>query len=1002
MKIISLDKGCFAFILGLLLWCSHMHANYIDPCVGKAFWQSAVTGTVSDATGPLPGVTIYVKGTSSSAVSDENGRYTITAAIGDMLVFSFIGFRDSEQVVASPTLDVVLMEDAAQLQEVVINAGYYSVKDKVRTGSIARITSKDIEDQPVANVLATMQGRMAGVDITQDNGMAGGGFQIRIRGINSLRADGNEPLYIIDGVPFSSESIGAPNTSGVFISMTNPLNSINPADISNIEVLKDADATAIYGSRGANGVVLITTKKGKAGKTSFSAEASTGFAKVARFAELLSTQEYIAMREQAVASDGLTEIPEWANDINGRWDRNRYTDWQKELIGGTAQITDLRASMSGGSASTQFLLSGNYRTETTVMPGDFRYDKGAVHFSANHASQDEKFRLTFSGNYVTQKNNQATTDLSGVALTLAPNAPALYDSEGNLNWEEGTFENPLAALQSGFLARINSLTANTVLSYNVLPDLQLRGSFGYNEIVNDERRTTPSAVFNPAYGLDSSVSSLNINQTALRSWIIEPQVNYNLSLGKGVIEALAGATFQNQRTTRLYQTGNGFSSNSLINDLASARSITISRSDETIYKYHAIFARLNYNYDSRYIINITGRRDGSSRFGPGRQFANFGAVGAAWLFSNESWMKDITFLSFGKIRGSYGITGNDQIGDYQFLNTYTSTGIPYQGTNGLEPSRLYNPAFGWETNRKFEVGLETGFYGDRIYLTTAYYINRSSDQLVGIPLPGTTGFTSLNANLDATVENRGLEVTLRTENIRNEAFSWITSFNISANRNKLLSFPGLANSPYANTFVIGESVNIRKLYHYTGIDPVSGTYTFEDANGDGALTSLADKNRLVDFAPLYFGGLLNQFNYKGVQLDILLQFAKQERFEFNAGAPGTWVNQLQGHHTGWQQPGDNATQQVLTLGYNSAAMEAYDRYTASDAAVVDASYIKLKNISLSYDLPLKQMKNLKCRIFVQGQNLLTFTKYKGTDPEFKFAGQLPPLRVFSSGIQLSF
>lgn len=1002
MKIISLDKGCFAFILGLLLWCSHMHANYLSPDITISYWQSAVSGTVADATGTLPGVTVFVKGKSISTITDEKGQYSINAAIGDTLVFSFIGYKEVEYVVNGTTLNVELAQDSAELQEVVINAGYYSVKEKESTGSIARITAEEIRDQPVANVLGTMQGRMAGVDITQDNGMPGGGFQIRIRGTNSLRADGNEPLYLIDGVPFSSESIGAPNTSGVFITMTNPLNSINPADIASIEVLKDADATAIYGSRGANGVVLITTKKGKAGKTTFSTEASTAFAKVGRFAELLNTQQYIAMREQAVASDGLTEIPEWATDINGIWDRNRYTDWQKELIGGTARITDLRASMSGGSASTQFLLSGNYRTETTVMPGDFQYDKGALHLTANHRSQDEKFTISFSGNYVFQKNNQAATDLSGVALTLAPNAPALYDGQGNLNWENGTFENPLAALNSKFLSRTNSMTANTVLSYELFSGLQLKSSFGYNEILNEERRTTPSTVFNPAYGLDSSVSGLNISQTALRSWIIEPQVNYNLRIGKGTLTALVGTSFQSQLTNRLFESGNGFSSNSLINDLASAASISVLRSDETIYKYQAAFARLNYNFDSRYIVNITGRRDGSSRFGPGRQFANFGALGAAWLFSNESWLKDNTILSFGKLRGSYGITGNDQIGDYQFLDTYTSTGVAYQGTNGLEPSRLYNPAFGWETNRKLELGLETGFFKDRIFMTASFYNNRSSDQLVGIPLPGTTGFTTLNANLGATVENRGVEFTLRTENLKYDGLSWTTTFNISANRNKLLSFPRLVASPYANTYVIGESVNIRKLYHYTGVDPQSGIYTFEDVNGDGTLSSLGDRSRIVDFAPKYFGGLLNQFTWKGFQLDVFLQFVKQERFEFNAGAPGTWVNQLRGNQTGWQQPGDVSSQQILTLGYNGAAMEAYDRYTSSDAAVVDASYLKLKNVSLSYDLPLNDAKPLKCLIFVQGQNLLTFTKYKGSDPEFKFAGQLPPLRTISSGVRLTF
>jgi len=1002
MKIISLDKGCIAFILGLLLWCSHVHANYINPLTDTVFWQSTVSGIVSDASGPLPGVIVTVKGTGRSAVSDGDGRYSIAATVGDTLVFSFIGYKDAEQPVLSPAHDIVLVEDNLELEGVIINAGYYVVKDRNRTGSIERVTSKDIEKQPVTNVLAVMQGRMAGVDITQDSGAPGSGFQIRIRGINSLRADGNNPLYIVDGIPFSSEPVGAQNTSGVFVSLTNPLNSINPGDIESIEVLKDADATAIYGSRGANGVVLITTKKGKVGKTRFSVEASTAFAKVANFAKLLNTEEYLQMREQAFANDGLATIPEWAVDVNGTWDRNRYTDWQKELIGGTATITDLKASVSGGSASTQYLLSGNYRTETTVLPGDFSYNKGSVHFSMNHVSDDEKFRLVFSGGYVVQKNDQPAADLTGASMTLAPNAPELYDGQGNLNWENGTWDNPLAILQSKFLSNTSNLIANSVLSYSILPNLQFKSSLGFNSLNNDESRTQPHTIYNPSYGLDSSASNLNVSNTSIQSWIIEPQLNYSLLLGKGKLEALAGSTFQNQTTNRLYQGGSGFSSNSLINDLASATTRFVERSDESVYKYHAVFARINYNWDDRYILNVTGRRDGSSRFGPGKQFANFGAVGMAWIFSNEELLKGNDVLSFGKLRGSYGITGNDQIGDYQFLDTYTSSGTSYQGVNGLQPSRLYNPAFGWESNKKFELALETGFFKDRIFLTSAFYLNRSSDQLVGIPLPGTTGFSVLNANLDATVENRGIEFTLRTINIQNDAFSWSSNFNISSNSNKLISFPGLEGSSYANSYVIGQSLNIRKLYHYTGINPDTGTYEFEDVNGDGALSSVDDRQTIVDFTPEYFGGFQNQFTYKGFQLDFLFQFVKQKSYAYSAGAPGTWNNQLEGNQNGWVQPGDDASNQILTVGYNSAAMTAYDRFRASDAAVVDASYIKLKNVSITYELPQDAIKDMRCKLFLQGQNLLTFTPYKGSDPEFKIAGWLPPLRTIAAGVQLQF
>ncbi len=961
--------------------------------------QQLISGTVTDSNGPLPSVTIAVKGSNAITISDQNGRYSVAALATDTLIFSFVGYKTIEVPLDGRLqFNALLTEDFTTLQEVSVNAGYYTVKDKERTGSISTIKAADIEGQPVSNVLATMQGRMAGVDVSQDNGMAGGGFQIRIRGINSLRADGNEPLYIIDGVPFSSESIGSPNTSGVFITQTNPLSSINPSTIASIDILKDADATAIYGSRGANGVVLITTKRGTAGKTKFTAEASTGIAKVGRFARLLNTKQYVAMRLQGYEND-QQEPPFWASDVNGDWDLTRETDWQRELIGGTAEIRAMQTSISGGSENTTFSLSGNYRTETTVMPGDFKYEKGGIHASINHIANNKKLKVAFSAGYTSQRNNQPGIDLTLFALTLAPNAPALYDDEGNINWEDGTWTNPLSFIESKFMSRTNNLTANSVLTYSILPDLQIKGSFGYNDVANDELTTQPSTAYNPAWGLDSSASGLETNQTGIRSWIAEPQLLYKRTFGKNTLDALLGATYQSQRSNRLFAGGYGFASNSQIYDLASANDIIVYRSDVVVYNYQAFFGRINYQYDSKYFINATGRRDGSSRFGLGNQFANFGAVGVAWVFTNESFFKDHAIFSFGKLRGSYGITGNDQIGDYQYLDTYTSTGVSYENSNGLAPSRLYNPAFGWETNRKAEIALETGFFKDRIFLTSAYYVNRSSDQLVGIPLPATTGFTSLTANLGATVENRGFEFTLRTQNFTGTTFSWSTNFNISANRNTLLSFPGLEGSTYANTYVVGESIHLRKLYHYTGINAQTGIYEFEDVDGDGSISPILDRNKSVDLTPKYFGGLQNQFTYKGFQFDFLFQFVKQKRFEFNTGAPGTSRNQLNGNSEGWTGTGSTSLNQILTGGFNEAATEAFDRFSASDGAVTDGSFIKLRNVSVSYDLPVNA---LKCRVFIQGQNLFTFTKYKGLDPEYKFAGQLPPLRIITAGAQIQF
>ncbi|MDR6785278.1 TonB-linked SusC/RagA family outer membrane protein [Pedobacter africanus] len=962
-----------------------------------------VTGKVVDEKGePIAGATIRVKGTTISTVSDGNGYFLLKNISEDaVLEISYLGYQVKE-VKALKDIGSIRMELAiGKLEEVIVNAGYYRVKERELTGNISRISSKDIESQPVLNVLATMQGRMAGVEIIQDNGTPGGAFKIKIRGQNSLRAAANEPLYIVDGVPFASETIGTQNTSGTFTTMTSPLNAINPSDIESIEILKDADATAIYGSRGANGVVLISTKKGKAGKTKISINSATSKGRVTTMLDLMDTKQYLAMREQAYANDGITNYPADAYDINGKWDRNRYTDWQKELIGGTAEITTIQASITGGNAQTQYLLSGNTAKETTVYPGDFKYKRGAVHFNLNHISEDRKFKLILSSQYSFQVNLQPVTDLTRLSRTLAPNAPALYDQNGNLNWENSTWQNPLAAQVAKFNAKINNLNANGVLSYSILPNLELTSNFGYTDVRNYETNAQPHTMYNPALGLNSSSSSLYSSLVFRSSWIIEPQIKWTLTAGKGKLEALVGGTFQSQTNNRLGQSGFGFSTNSLIYDLSSASLKVIDISDETKYNYEAIFARLNYNWDGKYIANITARRDGSSRFGPGKQFANFGAIGAAWIFSKENLFKDQSILSFGKLRTSYGITGSDQIGDYQFLDTYLSSGNTYQGTVGLQPTRLFNSNFAWETNRKFETALEMGFFDDGIFINAAYYLNRSSNQLVGIPLPGTTGFASLTANLGATVQNKGFEFSVETKNILSKQFSWTSDFNISTNRNKLISYPGLATSNNSNTYVVGESINILKRYQYTGINPQTGVYTFKDMNGDGQITSLMDRTLIFDLNPSFFGGLQNQFTYRNIQLNFLFQFVKQKATAYAPGLPGRLINQLSSLTNVWQKPNDEADYQKMTSN-NSALNIGYSLFNLSDGTIVDASFIRLKNVALSYEIKPKLLKGIACRIYFQGQNLLTFTSFEGGDPEYKLSGYLPPLRVYTAGLQLTF
>lgn len=522
MKSISSFRGVRAILGAIFLIASVPAQNeaFAKSLAPSFQQQQSVSGKITDPFGPLPGATVSIKGKSTAAAADADGIYKIEASPSDILIIAYMGYATVEIPVAGRTaIDVQLAPDTATLQEVVVNAGYYSVKEKERTGSIASMGAGQIEKQPVTAMLAAMQGRLAGVSITQESGVPGGGFSIRIRGQNSLREDGNAPLYVIDGVPYAADDTGVALTTAVSPVASSPLNSISPENIESIEVLKDADATAIYGSRGANGVVLVTTKKGKKGAVRYAVAASGGLGRVTRHVDLMDTQQYLEMRRQAFANDGFTEIPAYAYDSNGTWDQNRYTDWQDVLLGGAAEITAVQASASGGTGNTQFLLSGNYNSETTVFPGSFKYQKGGAHFSLNHRSNDDRFGLSFSSSYTVQDNSQPGTDLTREARTLAPNAPALYDGSGNLNWENGTWENPLRNLKGIFLAETSDLVASALLSYRLAKGLEFRSSFGFTSLQHDELRTFPSSMYNPAYGVGPMYSSAITNATARKSWI---------------------------------------------------------------------------------------------------------------------------------------------------------------------------------------------------------------------------------------------------------------------------------------------------------------------------------------------------------------------------------------------------------------------------------------------------------------------------------------------------
>ncbi len=964
-----------------------------------------VAGIVTDPKGEvLAGVNILIKGTASGTTTGADGRYRIEAGEDDVLIFSFIGYSPIEATVGGRAqIDITLQEDSRNLEEVTVKAGYWEVETKEQTGNISKITAKDISSQPVLNPMQTLLGRMPGVQISQYSGIPGDGFVVQIRGVNSMRGvTANEPLYIIDGIPFSTASLFS--AGGLITTRPNPLSSINPLDIESIEVLKDADATAIYGSRGANGVILITTKKGKGGKTKFDFNVYSGAGQVANSMNMLSRTQYLQMRREAFKNDGVTPTAANAPDLV-LWDTTRYTDWQKTLLGGTSLLTNAQGSVSGGNNNTQFLIGGGYYRQSTVFPGDFGYQKGSSHFSVNHKMADDKFTVGLTGNFASETNVLPTTDYTALAMTVAPTSPALYDKNGNLNWENGTWSNPMAETRKRYSTNAKTLIGNLTASYQIMKGLRIRSNIGYNFISTRERNITPIASQNPAL---NPVGSATTTNGTLSTWIAEPIADYQTTLGEGKLTALAGFTFQQTVRDKQGVLGTGYTNDTQLENIAAAAALTSFGTEYSEYKYTAFYGRLNYIWREKYIVNLTGRRDGSSRFGPGNRFANFGAIGAAWVLSNESFLSDHRFgLSFAKLRGSIGLTGSDQIGDYQYLDTYTATQNSYQGSKGIIPTRLANDQFGWEENLKIEGGLDLSFLHDRINFSLSYYRNRSSNQLVGYGLPALTGFTSVQNNFPATVQNTGVEIATNADVIRAHDFKWNIALNVSVPRNLMVSYPNIETSSYANTYQVGSSLFISKRLQALGPDPQTGVYVFADADHNGTISTTLDTQFLKEKAVNYYGGVQNTLSFKGLELKFFFQFVKQTGLNYLAtsqNAPGTRFNQPALVMNRWRNPGDVTDIQKFTQ--SGAASTAYlFNYLLSDAVIQDASFIRLQNVYLGWSLPSAWSNKIgldQVKVYGQGQNLLTLTDYKGLDPETQSIKVLPPLRVITIGVQLTF
>lgn len=969
-----------------------------------------ISGVVVDGPGnPLPGATVVASygNTRLVAITNAKGEFVLKGVNEKAIItISCVGFN-SKQIDVTANIGTVVLEPAiSKLDEVSVQA-YGQTSKRFSTGNISTLKSDEIAKQPISNPILALAGRMSGVYIKESNGTPGSNFDIVIQGQNTIQA-GKLPLYIVDGIPFGGKPIE--NTVGVVSSGEgggfSPLNSLSPNDIESINVLKDADATAIYGSRAANGVILITTKKGLKGKTTIDAELYSGINKVGRTVPMLNAEQYLSMRTQGFAYDKITPTPLNAPDLTV-FNTGGDIDMLKLMTGNNGHFTNANLTVSGGEQNTQFLLSGNFRKESSVVSNDFSDEKFQGRFNLQHQSNNRRFKVNANVSLAKERNEPAALILSSV-YNLPPNLP-LYNDDSSLAWQTG-YSNPLSSLKN--INKYNSfnLLANMGLSYEIIKGLNFKTDLQFNNINVEVTSAITRASKNPASST-AGTGSLTYSNSYNELYQVEPQLNYSQVLGKGKLEALIGATYQYTHNVQpIFMIGT-FVNDALYNDIGSLN-VTSKGSGESSGKYASLFGRINYNWDKKYIVNASYRIDGSSRFAPGYRYGKFGSIGAAWIFSEEDFLKkELSWLSFGKLRSSYGSIGNDQISGNGYASSYGSTAVPYGGVSGLYISKLANQLnYSWEVTKKFNLSLDLGFFKDKVLLTGSFFRNETNNLLMNIvPIASQSGFTGYTGNLSGTkVANKGFELELSTVNLNTGGFSWRTSFNFTAPKNELVSYPGLENSAYASGasgggMVIGKSLNLLNGYIFTGFE--NGLPTVKDINGDGKITAGLSENDRGDFVvlgtsdPKFYGGINNSLTYKGFQLDFLFQFVEKK-------APNIYRDLV-------SAPGNNSNFPASILDYpfiyssqsSSDASKTYlNLFRLSDAGFSDASFIRLKNVSLTYSLSENWLKPINVRranVYLRAQNLLTITNYNGLDPE-TVGLTMPLLKLVTIGVQASF
>lgn len=980
--------------------------------------NTTITGKITDEKDgtPIIGATVKSKGGKATVISQADGTFSIKVEPGiKVLIISFIGYLDKEVSIEGSNLSITLSQSSQSLSEVLV-VGYGTKLKRDITGAIVKVGAKELNNTPVTSFESAIQGRASGVYVQQQNGKLGQGINIRIRGASSVSA-GNEPLYVVDGMPVLTNDLSSNGAQ------TNPLSDININDIQSIEILKDASATAIFGSRGANGVVIITTKKGVNGTSKIELGYYTGFQKPTGKREFLDAKQFVDYTLRA--ADGAANyeyglgyyetledaIADWRSYAESRltrysagnedWrDAKVNTDWQEQAFQ-DAPISQYDLNFSGGNEKTKFYASGQYLDQTGIMVrNSYKRYNGRVnidHKVKDWLSVGMNMSFSRSQNDRISNDNQFSTPLQIVALS--PITPIIDPRtglpSGALDLETGApntnypvYYNPLLSVDgSSYKTLVNRTLGNFYGLINFTKSLSFRSELGVDQLNQTEEAyygtvTARNTGVPNGSGFYSSDQLLNVNTNNYFQFTKIFKENHSL-------DVVGGMSFQKTTSASSLADGEVFPSDSYkkLSSAASKVDATSGGSSNTLLSY---FLRVNYKFRDKYLIALSDRYDGSSRFGVNERWGSFPAASVGWILSEEKFMQKIDWINFLKVKASYGSNGNEGIPDFASRGLYSGDGA-YGGAAGQKPSQIANPDLKWESTSGMDLGLVANFFNSRIGIDVDYYQRKTKDLLLNVEIPGTSGFATQFRNI-GNLENKGVEFTINTVNIDSRNLKWTSTINFAANKNKVTNLGGQVLGSDVNKAKEGLPLGIFFSKEFAGADPNNGDalYYLNTVKEDGTLdrTTTNDYNAAQDVVigdpnPDFIYGFGNTVTYKGIDFDVLLQGVSGNQI-YNGGgqymsASGSngFDNQTTDQLGYWDKPGDVSMVPEPRMFYANGTNPS-SRYIST------GSYLRVKAVTLGYNLPSKFINRLKiekARIYARAQNLFTITKYEGWDPE---------------------